>query len=100
AEERYQSSHIKTRNIVERTFGAWKRKFFCLQSKLRLKLETSLAVIVACGVIWNFLKCRNEIMEDIEEENEIEILRGSNSGDSSGFAKRKSLINFYFNSFT
>ena len=55
AENKYQKAYIKTRNLIERTFGAWKAKFFCLQTKLRLKLSTSLSVIVACAVLWNFI---------------------------------------------
>ncbi|XP_046389383.1 putative nuclease HARBI1 [Ischnura elegans] len=34
AEERYNRSHIKTRNAVERAIGVWKRRFPCLKRGL------------------------------------------------------------------
>ncbi|KAK5648003.1 hypothetical protein RI129_002895 [Pyrocoelia pectoralis] len=30
AEHRYNNAHIRTRNVVERTFGIWKSRFRCL----------------------------------------------------------------------
>uniref|UniRef100_A0A8D9B2A9 DDE Tnp4 domain-containing protein n=1 Tax=Cacopsylla melanoneura TaxID=428564 RepID=A0A8D9B2A9_9HEMI len=33
-EERYNVTHKKTRNSVERLFGDWKRRFACLRRKL------------------------------------------------------------------
>lgn len=55
AEKRYNKAQIKTRNTIERCFGVWKRRFPCL-NHLRLKMKTSLAVIVAVGVLHNI--CR------------------------------------------
>ncbi|RWS00485.1 putative nuclease HARBI1-like protein [Dinothrombium tinctorium] len=98
AELRYQNAHVKTRNVVERTFGAWKSKFNCLHIPLRLKLQTSLTVIVACGVLWNFLIDEKDDTEfESVEEIDYASIRGTNCGDSSGFSKRNSLINSYFN---
>lgn len=63
AEVLYNKSQILTRNLIERTFGCWKSKFWCLKG-LRLKLSTSLNVITACAVIWNFL------LDEKEKPNE------------------------------
>ncbi|XP_046406575.1 putative nuclease HARBI1 [Ischnura elegans] len=52
-ERRYNASHIRTRSIIERTFGVWKRRFPCLSMKLRTKRQTSLKVILACAVLHN-----------------------------------------------
>lgn len=53
-------------------FGAWKSKFQCLK-RLRLKLSTSLAVVNACAVLWNFLLEKQEITrEDIELVNAVD----------------------------
>ena len=41
-------------------FGVWKRRFPVLAYGLRLKLETSLTVIVAAGVLYNYAKLNNE----------------------------------------
>lgn len=57
AQKRYNGAQIKTRNTIERTFGVWKRRFPCL-NHLRLKLSTSLVVIIAVAVLHNI--CRYE----------------------------------------
>lgn len=43
----------RTRNPVERQYGVWKRRFPVLALGLRLKLQTSMAVIVATAVLHN-----------------------------------------------
>ncbi|XP_063223467.1 putative nuclease HARBI1 [Bacillus rossius redtenbacheri] len=53
AEERYNVAHIRTRNIVERTFGVWKRRFRCLTKKLEHKPENIVAIICATAVLHN-----------------------------------------------
>ena len=63
AEMIYQKKHIKTRNLVERSIGAGKRRFYCLQD-LRLKLSNSLVVIVAMAVLWNFLINEKDALEE------------------------------------
>ncbi|PSN53128.1 hypothetical protein C0J52_06273 [Blattella germanica] len=52
-------------NIVERLFGVWKRRFPCLSSGLRNKLETIPNIIVACAVLHNIsLQINDNIPED------------------------------------
>lgn len=53
SETRYNRAQILVRNTVERKYGVWKRRFPCLVFGLRCKLETSLAIIVACAVLHN-----------------------------------------------
>jgi len=55
-EHRYNRAHIKCRTTIERTFGIWKRMFPCLSFGLRLKVSTSLTVIVATAVLYNFAR--------------------------------------------
>ncbi|KAJ8917007.1 hypothetical protein NQ315_012924, partial [Exocentrus adspersus] len=55
---RYNTAHIRTRNVVERLFGTWKRHFPCLQRGLLTKLETSLAIICATAVLYNIGKMK------------------------------------------
>lgn len=52
-EELYNEAVIRTRNPVERQYGVWKRRFPVLATKLRLKLATSLKVIVATAILHN-----------------------------------------------
>ena len=50
-QRRYNRAHILTRNVIERVFGVLKRRFSCLYFGLRLKMETSLCVIITCCVL-------------------------------------------------
>lgn len=63
--------HGRTRRIVERTFGIWKRRFPCLSRGLQTKLLTSTTIVVACAVLHNLSLIFNDILEE-EEEEEIE----------------------------
>ncbi|RVE41601.1 hypothetical protein evm_013749 [Chilo suppressalis] len=71
AEKRYNEAQIKTRNTVERTFDVWKRRFPCLSQKLRLKLNHTLAVIVATAVLHNIALQQNDtvLIDHVPEEN-------------------------------
>ncbi|XP_011268108.2 putative nuclease HARBI1 [Camponotus floridanus] len=53
AEELYSESQIRTRNVVERSFGVWKRRFAALAFGLRIKPLNAQTVIVATAVLHN-----------------------------------------------
>lgn len=53
-ERRYNSSHIKTRNVIERAFGLWKARFQCLQYKLRFAPHRCCMIIVATAILHNY----------------------------------------------
>lgn len=59
-ERLYNEAQIRTRNCIERLFGVWKRRFPVLAYGLRLKLSTSLSIIVATGVLHNIAFYMNE----------------------------------------
>ena len=52
AETRYNVAHARARNVIEKFFGMWKRKFSILgqDSRIRVKIETVMTLIVACAV--------------------------------------------------
>lgn len=52
-EQLYNQSHIRTRNVIERFFGVLKRRFPVLAYGCRLKLSTSLTIIVATCILHN-----------------------------------------------
>jgi len=86
----YNKAHKKSRNLVERTFGGWKRRFNILSVLIQHKLENSINVIVACGVLWNFIKLRHDNSWDdsVEQENllddfNLSVSFGSMSGSDS-----------------
>lgn len=60
-EKLYNELIIRTRNLVERSYGVVKRRFPALSFGLQLKLETTQAVIVACCVLHNIATENNDI---------------------------------------
>ncbi|XP_070528310.1 putative nuclease HARBI1 [Cardiocondyla obscurior] len=76
-EERYNSSHIRTRIIVERCFGEWKSMFRALRNGMQISLDTAKASTIAMAVLYNIRKkfCDNNAYdadsnEDDDEEDE------------------------------
>lgn len=66
----YNAIHGRTRRIVERTFGIWKRRFPCLSRGLTTKLVTSTTIVVACAVLHNLSLIFNDtLIEEDEAEN-------------------------------
>ena len=55
-EEYYNHVHKKARCTIERSFGQLKRRFFCLGSTVRIKLDRIPAVITACVYLHNMAK--------------------------------------------
>ncbi|XP_063911960.1 putative nuclease HARBI1 [Zophobas morio] len=71
-EEVYNEAVTRTRNPVERQYGVWKRRFPILSLGLRLKLETTLAVIVATAVLHNIALNNNENEPPMDPEQNYE----------------------------
>lgn len=63
---RYNNVQIRTRIIVERTFGIWKRRFPCLSRGLSNKLVCSTTIVMACAVLHNI----SRIIDEAEPEPE------------------------------
>src|SRR5580765_19263 len=64
AEERYNRAHKRARNIVERAFGIWKRRFPCLKRGLGNNLIT-VSDIITCAILHNIgLRVNDEIPEN------------------------------------
>lgn len=68
AEQLYNESHIRTRNIIERLFGIWKRRFPILALGLRVQLDKVMAIIVATAILHNVAR-QNEDEEPPEDPN-------------------------------
>ncbi|KAK5650419.1 hypothetical protein RI129_001448 [Pyrocoelia pectoralis] len=56
----FNEAQIRSRNPIERLFGVWKRRFPILSLGLRLSLETTQKVIIACAVLHNIAQEKNE----------------------------------------
>eukprot|EP00102_Acyrthosiphon_pisum_P023339 XP_016660549.1 PREDICTED: uncharacterized protein LOC107883951 isoform X2 [Acyrthosiphon pisum] len=100
----YNESQIRTRNVVERSFGVWKRRFPVLSLGLRLQLKTVQAIIVATAVLHNI--CR-EMKEDLPNDNfeltephneteDIIEVEYNDDGRDQDSTMRDMLLNNYF----
>lgn len=98
SEERYNHAHIRTRVVVERLFGIWKRRFPCLSRKLLNKLLNSQIIIAACAVLHNIGRMDN--FANFQDDNlplEVENYVNPNIGDRRGLAIRRAFIERHFN---
>lgn len=101
-ERNYNSAHIRTRNLIERAFGIWKRRFACLSIPLRTQLATSKLIILACAVLHNIAIERRLIDEYDEQQGEGEAQHDVQEGEgerynvAGGAHKRQALIQRWF----
>ena len=93
-ELRYNASQIRTRNTVERMFGFWKRLFPCLSMSIRTKLSTTLTIIMATAVLYNFVRGRNEIEDEDPNENPLPVM--NDQGLALGNTTHRALIIQHF----
>ena len=70
----YNESQIRTRNVVERSYGVWKRRFPVLSMGLRVNISTVQLIIVACAVLHNIAIDAKETEPPIEIEGFEEML--------------------------
>nr|CAI5836611.1 unnamed protein product [Callosobruchus analis] len=100
--ERLYEAHIRTRNVVERTIGIWKRRFPILAYGCRLKLSTTLIIIVATAVVYNICKQNGEpdpddiqLFVQVMEDDGVPNIPASEDG-ISGVETRRDFIAQYF----
>ena len=67
-ERRYNVAHAKTRNLIERTFGVWKRRFGVLGQTIRTELPTSRKIVTACAILHNIVRMNNIPLRDDHDE--------------------------------
>lgn len=69
----YSRSHKKTRSVVERGIGQWKRRFHVLHGEIRVTPpEKVCQVIEVCAMLHNICKQRNLHIPDGEDLNIVE----------------------------
>lgn len=96
AERRFNYAHCSTRVKIENVFGVWKRRFQCLSRTLAIKLDTSLAVIVACGVLHNIARTYNlPEFEDVHEAYLQEPEQPIQNPNQGGRAQRAQLVRLF-----
>ncbi|XP_063216596.1 putative nuclease HARBI1 [Bacillus rossius redtenbacheri] len=109
-EERlYNESQIRSRNTVERLFGCWKRRFPVLSLGINVKLNNTMAIIIATVVLHNILRKAGEDLPPDDPDlmlpapwaallGEGDITRGRLQDGQRKDAVRRALISNYFRS--
>lgn len=92
----YNDIQSRTRLVIERTFGVWKRRFPCLSRGLSTKLVCCTTIVVACAVLHNmsliFKDELPEFDEISENDEEVPLPLLINVRNADGFAAREALI--------
>lgn len=68
AKNLYNESQIRTRNVVERSYGVLKRRFPILATGLRVALDRVEAIIIACAVLHNICIDARDNLPPVEME--------------------------------
>lgn len=61
----YNESQIRTRVVVERSYGVWKRRFPCLAMGLRVHLDITRDIITACAILHNMAIDRKDALPEV-----------------------------------
>lgn len=64
AEIAYNYSHIRTRQVIERTFGIWKRRFAVLSIPMRSRITLIQEIIIATAILHNIAVLNREHHHD------------------------------------
>ncbi|VEN41970.1 unnamed protein product [Callosobruchus maculatus] len=87
SQQQYNTAHARTRNIVERLNGVWKRRFPCLSLGMRLKPEKVCTVIVATAVLHNICCIEHDLDDfsdsEVEEESDVPYVNVTDGNSST-----------------
>lgn len=73
----YNDSHTKMRNLIEKTFGLWKKRFAVLSAPMRTALSTSKKIVTACAILHNIATLNTppiDFPEEKLEQSNIDII--------------------------
>lgn len=99
AENLFNESIIRTRCVVERQYGVWKRRFPILKLGMRVKLDTVFNIIIATAILHNLAIDENEDIPEEwlnEDDNNIDLLPQHQNDNHLGHNKRQLLILNHF----
>lgn len=96
AQVRYNYVQIR-RNVVERLFGVWKKRFACLPVGLATKFTRSTNIIAACAVLHNIALNANDFDENRDVIDVPSVVETSVHKTPSGLAFRNFIVNQYYN---
>lgn len=72
----YFRAHKRTRSVVERGIGQWKRRFHVLHGEIRVSPAKTCKIIYACAILHNICKTRNIpllVEDDVEDDAEVHL---------------------------
>ncbi|GFV44542.1 nuclease HARBI1 [Trichonephila clavipes] len=96
-EEEVSAAHARARNVVERQYGVWKKRFSCNDTPFRCSLETAQTVIVATALLHYFALS----LGDYEDEYSLPLQQDdtmvNHSQEHGGIAKRNAIVANFFN---
>lgn len=69
-ENLYNESQIRTKNVIEKTFGIWKRRFPILSIGIRTKLPLTQNIIIAAAILHNIACMNRDELPDINANAE------------------------------
>lgn len=100
AEHRYNSSHAKTRVVVEQAFGILKSRFRCLHKSggsLQYTPVKCSRITLACMLLHNTCIRRNIPLYDvIKLEQPVPVVQEANLHRNRGVGKRLQVVQAYF----
>jgi hypothetical protein len=67
-EERFNRAQMRSRVVIEQTFGILKRRFTCLHDGLRVNPQRACEYVVACAVLHNFGIAANDILPPVDND--------------------------------
>lgn len=82
----YNLRHSRARNVVERTFGLWKKKWAILRVQSFFDIKDQIRIINACCVLHNFARDRQHVMDDLllpEVDHELDDLELETGDDAN-----------------
>lgn len=95
AERKFNQAQIKTRGIIERTFGIWKRRFPILSLGIRNKLETAQSIIVGTAVIHNIAQERHDFIDNLPDMPNDDDVNNINNNENEIANYRYPFIEYF-----
>jgi hypothetical protein len=71
-EELFNLRHSELRNVIERAFGATKKKFKMFRQPSNFSVRTQARIIMACGIIHNFIRIHDPDDADLDLDMEMD----------------------------
>ncbi|KZT62025.1 putative nuclease HARBI1-like protein, partial [Calocera cornea HHB12733] len=75
AKELFNLRHSQARNVIERAFGIFKKRFRIIQHGSEYPIATQAQIVPACAVIHNFIRTHDaEDIPELDAEEEVDLL--------------------------